>query len=133
MADLLATLSGVIETAKKLLQLSSKIRDAESRNLIADLNLALAELKIQLADMQEENRRLREELAAKTQRENYRAQLKLRQGLYYFEEPPAGRAGGPYCPRCFDVAEKLVLVNETPPLMRDLARYICPNCKATYS
>jgi len=58
MPEVLAVLTSAITTAKKLKEISDKIKDADLRNLIGDLTLELAEIKTQLADMISENSRL---------------------------------------------------------------------------
>jgi DNA repair exonuclease SbcCD ATPase subunit len=55
----LSSISRAITTAKKLREISDKIKNADLRNLVADLTLELAEMKTQLADVTEENRKLK--------------------------------------------------------------------------
>lgn len=62
MPEIIASISAAISTAKKLKEISDKIKDAELRNLLADLSLELAEIKTQLADMMDENRQLKEKI-----------------------------------------------------------------------
>lgn len=132
MADVVSVLTGVISTAKKLREVSGKIKDADMKNLIADLNLALANLKLKIADLQKENILLREELEETRKGINIRDTLELRNGLYYLKESMEGRPDGPYCTRCFDADNKLILVAELPKLFRDLAKFECSNCKTYY-
>jgi regulator of replication initiation timing len=62
MPEIIASISAAISTAKKLKEISDKIKDADLRNLLADLSLELAEIKTQLADMMDENRQLKEKI-----------------------------------------------------------------------
>lgn len=52
-------ISTAITIARKLKEVSDKIKDADFKNLLADLTLELAEIKTQLADVLEENTRLK--------------------------------------------------------------------------
>ena len=62
MPEIIATVSAAITTAKKLKEISDKIKDAELRNLIGDLSLELAEIKMQLADVMHENTELKNKI-----------------------------------------------------------------------
>jgi ribosomal protein L29 len=132
MVEPLAALAGVVTTAKRLLEVAKKIKDAEVKNLIADLNLQLADLKMQLAAIQSENLLLRGQLTVKSQAVDYRSKLVLRGKVYHFTEPVENRPLGPYCPRCFEADGKLMLVTELEGPFQQLADHMCPNCKATY-
>jgi len=64
MADLIATITTAISIAKKLKDISDRIKDVELKGTIADLSLELAELKTRLADVITENVALREKVKA---------------------------------------------------------------------
>lgn len=132
MPDVLAALGTVVETAKRLREISQKIKDAETKNLIADLNLNLADLKIQVADLQDENRRLRGELAAARVVADQRSRLKRQGNFYYLSNPAVGEIPGPYCTGCFDSRERLVLVSELGSVFAALGSHQCPVCQSVY-
>ena len=133
MADPLAIIGGAIKTVQKLREVSQKVKDADTLNLIADLNLSLADLKLQFADLQNENLRLQEELKKSKLQSSFRDKLILKNGLYYFKVAEPNRSDGPYCTRCFDVDEKLVLVAALPRDFQEFGQFSCPNCKAHYT
>ncbi len=112
MADILGTVSTVIETAKKLRKVSEKVQDAETKNLVADLNLELADLKSKIAELKEENTELRNKLSQFREAEHLRSSLELRNDLYYLTDQNIDRPSGPYCTRCFDSDQQLILVTE---------------------
>jgi hypothetical protein len=59
MPPIIPSITGALTTAKKLMEISEKIKDAELRNLIGDLNLNLADIKVQLANAIEQNIQLK--------------------------------------------------------------------------
>lgn len=132
MAELIGTLTTIIGIAGKLRDLAKKIQDADTKNLIADLNLELAALKTQVAELQEENLKLRGEVAEARQTQHLRSKVELREKVYFLTEPVQGRPPGPYCTRCLDVDNKLVLVTELERDFKDFGKYQCNNCKAIY-
>jgi hypothetical protein len=132
MTGVIATVGAAIDLCKKLRDLSTKIRDAELKNLIGDLSLNLADLKIQLADLQEENLRLKKDIAEMLQSTALRQKLAVRDGAYFLVEPQPGRADGPYCTRCFDVDGTLVLLSEFSGPFRRFGKYNCANCKGHF-
>jgi hypothetical protein len=132
MADVLSLITAAVATVQKLKEVAQKMKDADTRNLVADLNMTLADLKLQFADLQEENIRLKGELRKAHESEELRGKLAVKDGLYYLNQPIAGRPDGPYCTRCFDVEGKLVLVVAFTGAFREFGKYNCPNCKAHY-
>jgi len=130
--DILSVLNGAITTVQKLREISQKVKDAETTTLIADLNLALADLKMRFAGLQEENLRLRNELAEAKTQADIRGMVTLRDGLYYLKQPVDDRPEGPFCTRCLDVEGKAVLVAQLARAFHAVANYQCPNCKAHY-
>jgi uncharacterized small protein (DUF1192 family) len=133
MADPLSIVSEAIRTLQKLREVTQKMKHVELLNLVADLSLNLAELKLQVAELQEENGSLKAELKKNAQSSSFREKLVLKGSTYFFKEPQENRPDGPYCTRCYDVEEKLVLVTELERAFNPIAKYICPNCKAHYS
>jgi FtsZ-binding cell division protein ZapB len=132
MAELIGTLTTIIGIAGKLRDLAKKIRDADAKNLIADLNLQLVDLKMQIAELREENVRLRGDVAEARHSQDLRSKVELRGKVYFLTEPVQGRPAGPYCSRCFDVDNKLVLVTELEQDFQVFGKYQCNNCKGFY-
>ncbi len=132
MAELIGTLTTVIGIAAKLREVAKKVHDADTKNLIADLNLQLADLKMQIADLQQENLSLRAAIGEARQHLDIRSKLEVRDKVHFLTESGPGRPPGPYCPRCFDADEKLILVTELGPEFQVFGRYRCNNCKGTY-
>ena len=128
--DILVTVKTLVEVVGKLRQVAEKTKDADTRNLIADLNLALADLKVQCAELQNDNLRLQADLRESKSHAELRNNLELREGLYHLREAGDGRPTGPYCTRCFDADEKLILVGGAP--MAHFGRWYCNNCKSFY-
>ena len=131
MVDPIAAISGAIDIAKKLREVSKKINDADTMNLIADLNLALADVKIEVAELKEDNLQLQQQLRKAQEQPDFRSNLELKDGVYFFKEPVDGRPDGPYCPTCFDVDERLVIISEMGESFRDLGRFHCNHCKGS--
>lgn len=132
MADILSAVSTVIDTAKKLREVSEKMQDAETKNLVADLNLELADLKSKIAELQEENMELKEKLSQFREAKQLRSSLELRDDLYYLKDQRTDRPSGPYCTRCFDSDQELILVTELPSTFRRMGNYKCPECESVY-
>ena len=130
MSGIIATIGSAIDLCKKLREVSAKVSNAELKNLIGDLSLNLADLKMELADMQEENLRLKKEIEKKKSSAKDRPNLVVRDGAYFFSEAQDGRPAGPYCTRCFDVEERLVLVSELRGPFSSFGKYRCNNCQA---
>jgi hypothetical protein len=64
MPEIISSISSAIAIAKKLKDVSDKIKDADFKTLlVADLNLELAEIKMQLAGVLEENTRLKSKIS----------------------------------------------------------------------
>ncbi len=125
-------LSSLVTTSKRLLEVAKNIRDAETKNLIADLNLHIADFKMKVVALQEENAQLKAQLRQRDDVAELRENLEIRQQVYYFRTPIAGRADGPYCPRCFDTQNQLVLVTAFSGPFTVVGKFNCPNCKAVY-
>src|SRR5260370_13486539 len=63
MPEIVSSISSAIAIAKKLREVSDKIKDADLKNLLADLTLELAEIKTHLAEVMEENTRLKAKIS----------------------------------------------------------------------
>ena len=129
MAGLVSSLTTAFDLCKRVREIAGKLSNAELKNTVGDLTLSLAELKIELAALQEENLKLKQQIRQGSEMTVLRSQLKLKDGAYHFQEVPADRPVGPYCTRCFDVDQKLVLLSELPSTFQAIARYRCNNCK----
>ena len=132
MADALSIVGAAIKTVQKLREVAQKVRDAPTQNLIADLTMTLADLKLQIADLQETNLRLQGEIKSLKEQSSFRDKLEIRGSLYYFKVPEQNRPLGPYCTRCYDVEQKLVLATPVPDEFRVFGKFTCPNCKAYF-
>lgn len=64
MPEIISSITAAITTAKKMMEISEKIKDAELRNLVGDLSIKLADIKIQLANVTEENTQLKARVRA---------------------------------------------------------------------
>jgi hypothetical protein len=89
------------------------------------------DLKMDVAALREENLSLRAELRAAPESQDQRSHLEHRENVYFLREP-GNRHAGPYCPRCYDVEQRLVTVATLPPEFQDMATYRCSHCKGTY-
>jgi regulator of replication initiation timing len=64
MVGLLSSITTAITIAKRLRDVSDKIKDADFKNLLAELTLNLADIKMQLAEVLEENTQLKAKVRA---------------------------------------------------------------------
>src|SRR5258707_15587824 len=64
MTDVMQSLGHAIDIAKRLREMSEKMKNADFANLIADLNLEFADVKMKLAGVMEENLKLKEKIRA---------------------------------------------------------------------
>ena len=129
--ELFGTIGAAIYACKKLGQVSMKLHDAEFKNLLADLTLKLVDIKMKCAEVQEENLALKKSISQKQSAELQRPDV-LRDGAYFFSNPPEGRPAGPYCTNFFDISGRLVLVTELSASFRRIAKYRCNNCKGHF-
>jgi hypothetical protein len=60
--EIISSITSAIVIARKLKEVSDKIKDANFKNLVADLTLELAKIKTQLAEFMEENTRLKSKI-----------------------------------------------------------------------
>jgi hypothetical protein len=122
-------LATALTVAKQLREIQSRIKDAEFKSLLADLQVALADAKVRVAELEEENLRLRQELAKTKQAEDIRHNLEFRDDVYYLKEPIPGRPPGPYCPGCLDSQNKLQVLRRLPKDFEAFGQFECPACK----
>jgi len=133
MVDVVMALSTATTLATQLLGVAEKVKHAELRNLAADLKIQLAGLKEQFAAQQEENVRLKSEVTQLKSQQDVKAQLEIRDGLYFWPNPPKGKSEGPYCTRCADADNTTILLTELGPVFHiHIGRFKCPQCETTY-
>lgn len=130
MVDVVASVQSAIETLGRLRALAKKIEDAEFSMLLADLSGELADAKLEVADLKtklavatEKYEKLEKQISATTD-----DAPKLHEGVYQFDG-----VEGLFCTACFDSLGKKVRVNQMPGTFKDIARWRCPACKATYT
>ena len=128
----LGAIKQAIEITRELRDLGRAIESAELKLKIAELADALVEAKLNLVGAKEEISLLKEQIREIKQINDYRKNITLKKGLYYFNEPVEGRALGPYCPRCLDVDDRLVIITKISSASNKLGNYQCQNCKAIY-
>ncbi|MCZ6654698.1 MAG: hypothetical protein O7D91_16940 [Planctomycetota bacterium] len=130
-SDALSVVGKALDVVGKLRE--AKIKDAETRNLIADLNIALADIKMKFAEAGGRITELEGQLSEARKIPDLRSRLRKDKGVYFFKEQVEDYPHeGPYCPRCFDVEGRLVTVQELPKDFRNLARFVCANCKGSW-
>jgi hypothetical protein len=88
MPEVFATIASALATAKKMKEISDKIKDAELRNLVGDLSLELAEIKIQLANVAEENSQLKARIRSLESMEGEKCPKCRRPGLQLESSTP---------------------------------------------
>jgi regulator of replication initiation timing len=94
----------IIDTAKDVYELAKK-------GATMDLQERLMELREQAITLQEENMALRAKNRELEEALSVKESLKW-DGSVYWRELPDGEKEGPYCPRCYDVDDRLVRVHE---------------------
>lgn len=112
----------------------------------ADLNLEKAELKIRIAELaealtdarvavleaQDEIEDLRRQLAEARAAQDVRGRLVQKHKVYYVRSATGDQEDGPFCVRCYETDRRLMPVTPLPVQFSDLARFRCPQCRATY-
>lgn len=128
-------LATVIDIAAKLDELLGTAAAAEAKTVVAQLQLHLASLRVELANQKEEmaslkndNIQLARQLRAKN---DATGNMVLRDGAYYFATAPEGRPDGPYCTRCRDIDNRLVLLSDISVLA--FGKWRCPQCRNNFS
>jgi hypothetical protein len=122
-------LSTALSVANQLREMQKRIKDVEFKGLLADLQLALADVKVRCAALEEENIRLKRELAETKNRKDLRKNIVSRDGLYYLNTPVEGRPEGPYCPGCLDGKQQLIPLTKQSGAWKSFGEYLCPSCK----
>ena len=118
-----ATISGAIDIAQKIIELKAVAKNADAMMLLASLKLALADAKTQLADMMTENLQLKSDLATATSP----PVLLPKDGMYYKSDDD-----GPFCTICFDRDEKAIRLVEVGMSIWSTGRWSCGVCKTRF-
>ncbi len=103
---------------------------AELKLKVAELAEALATARLSVLDAQEEIRNLHARIAELTAVQDMRSRIVQRENVYFIQDGETEK--GPYCPRCFEVENSLILAAKLPNTFRNLGTYKCPHCKAVY-
>ena len=90
--------SNVLSSAKAAKELAKQSGDAELKERIGELFDSILDVKERVLELDEENRKLREQLAEKTQVERT-----SEFGYYFAQDDP-----DPLCPKCYESARKLI-------------------------
>lgn len=144
-ADIVTTIRGLsagIDSIKKLAELAKKSQNVELREGILDLREQLLSAKDDILDVKQELSAYKEENIAlknenaqlKQQLENpqtSKPQLVTQDGLYFLVKEDKTN-DGPFCTGCYDKDKKTIRLSKMPEVMKELGRYKCPVCKATY-
>ena len=130
--DAIALVQSALDLTNSLRGIAEKSKDAETKLVIADLQLALADLKIEIARLKTESHDLREQLAKRSATPQIGEDIESRNGLYYLRQPRPGQADGPYCTRCYDADDQLILVSGLGAAFRHFGKWRCPQCKSHY-
>ena len=129
MADPISAIGHLISTAKRLYEISEKMKNVEAKQIIADLNESLTDIRGQVFELKEENLKLREQLATSQRQQKPQDRLEIREGKYYLREPGPGEHPGPYCVGCFASRGKLVPLTKLPPAFNVFGDWNCSVCK----
>lgn len=130
--DALTLIGTAVDLVNQLRGIAQKVKDAETQMVIADLMNALADLKIEVAALKTTNHDLSQEVGRLKALPEPGKGLEFRDGAYYYEVPPAGKSVGPYCPRCYDIDDRLMILTELESAFRVIARWQCPQCDKTF-
>ncbi len=127
----LKTVTGIV---KSIRQSSKSLESASINYQLADLTDVLADIKLALADVKEENFELRGKVSELNQVRNYRAQLTLRENVYFPKyDEIEGYGEGPWCTKCFDEGKVLVSLHHKVASSYGGYTYYkweCPSCKS---
>jgi hypothetical protein len=123
--EILSSISGAIEIAKKLRVLGQKVGDADFKMLLADLTDQLGDAKLEAAN-------LKIELAEKTSRitelerqtqNRQNTEPDVHEGAYVF-----GDLTRHFCTGCYDTARKKILLTEKTGHRTVFGKWSCPAC-----
>ena len=101
--------------------------------LIAELQNALATVKSETSALVNENLALKQQLEPKQAAASQPgSDLQFRDGAYWYTTP-AGQSDGPYCPRCKEADNRLVILSKPGDQFVGLFKWRCPQCDKTYT
>jgi hypothetical protein len=121
MGDPLQAFSAIgrlVDGIKKAVEVAKRVQNAEIQGVLLDAQEMALSLKEELVNLRAENLALSEQLAA-------RLSVTLDGGAYWWKTE-AGRQG-PFCPRCYGVLGKLILLQATYDFFHS-----CPECKQVF-
>ncbi|MEN6426347.1 MAG: hypothetical protein ABFE13_13355 [Phycisphaerales bacterium] len=124
MSDIIQSIQATIDLAKRIKEISGKIKDADFRNMVADLSIELANMKQRVAELLDENGRLRAELQLAKQHSSREEGLAIRNGLYF-----DAVGDGPFCPYCYDSGKQISRLTKQKDYWVEFGDYVCPACK----
>ena len=132
-SDAIALVAKAIELTNQIRGIAERAKDAETKMAIADLQLSLADLKLELAKVKDENQSLQDELDRRQALPKIGDGIEIRGGVLYLtnkeSDPKDPRA---YCPRCFEVDKRLMLLSHIMPSANAMRRFECPQCESKY-
>jgi hypothetical protein len=131
--EALALITQALELTTKIRGIAEKAKDADTKLAIADLQIALANVKAEIATLMNENLSLKQQLEKKQTEPQPGSDIEFRDGAYWYKTPPAGRAEGPYCPRCKDVDGRMVMLSNPSVPFRRVFKWKCPQCDKTFN
>jgi len=127
-SDFYKSIQAAIELARRLKQLSEKLRDVELKNMAADLSLQLADVKVRLAEVLDENGRLKARLLLFESHSSRAEALVIRGGLYF-----SNSGDGPFCTHCYDTKQKVIRLTKEKAPFNQFGDYKCPSCKEYFN
>lgn len=110
---------GLIDNLKSLGEAVRKYKDPALMEQVIMLQTSVLEL-------QERNRKLEEEKTALERQISVKESLFIQDGVYYLRTESGN--SGPYCTRCWDVINKLVILR----VDRQMGYAACPECRNGY-
>jgi len=126
------TFSTLLGTAKKLYEVSEKIKNAEMRSLVADLQNQIADVKTELAAMKEENLRLTDQINTLAKAKESAKKFVHREGMLWRDSPATGENPGPFCPNCKTAGHPHALQRQPEGIPKNFGRYRCSQCKSHF-
>jgi len=112
----MGTIEDIYSALKRAKEISDRIKNADLLDVLADLKFQVSDLKEEIVRLREENTNLRDQ-------KDLRTKVVFRDDVYYLSEPVPGLSRGPFCPKCWENAGKLIT----------LKKHWCHVCKAPYA
>jgi hypothetical protein len=124
----LQSIKTALDITKELKNIDSSLKDAEVKLKLAELIEALSEVKIQLSEARNENQDLKDAIKALEKELKQQDDVEFKEGFYFLKHPKEGQALGPFCSKCYNDDNKLILVSELPKEVQDFGKFQCPKC-----